>query len=96
MCLPGHLYFNVLIYYLQKVHFRAKRHGHGWEHHREEKTTLGEQRGEGCGENRTVAFDRKPILVPSIPPTGLDGCDIMSIEYYVKVNIFIVVASYVI
>ncbi|XP_072022980.1 arrestin domain-containing protein 3-like [Amphiura filiformis] len=70
--------------FYQKVHFRAKRHGHGWEHHREQKTNLGEQRGEGCGEHRTASFDRKPFLVPSCPPSGLDGCDIMSIEYYIE------------
>ncbi len=77
---------------LQKVHFRALFRGTGSEHCRKATTTLGEQRGEGCGEHRTVAFDRKPILVPSCPPTGLDGCNIMTIEYYVKVKIFMILA----
>ena len=70
----------------QNVHFRAKRHGSGWEHTRNQKTTLAEHKGEGCEGHRTVQFERTPLFIPSCPPSNLEGCDIMDIQYWVEVS----------
>ncbi|XP_072051337.1 arrestin domain-containing protein 3-like [Amphiura filiformis] len=69
---------------IQKLEFKAEREGHGSLHHKVLYITLGEARGEGCGENETASFEQKSIPVPSCPPSDLEGCGIMDIEYYVE------------
>ena len=42
--------------------------------------------GDGCEGFNTASFERIPLLVPPCPPSGLEGCNIIDIEYYVEVS----------
>ncbi|XP_022097441.1 arrestin domain-containing protein 3-like isoform X1 [Acanthaster planci] len=46
--------------------------------------TVVKDKGPGCGEGDVARMDWKPLLVPSIPPTGAQGCGIIQIEYFVQ------------
>ncbi|XP_022097440.1 arrestin domain-containing protein 3-like [Acanthaster planci] len=41
------------------------------------------ERAPGCGAGEVARMDWKPHVIPSIPPTGPQGCRIMRIEYVV-------------
>ena len=74
----------------QWSHYKGKRQKTFGE---EEKTrdatkTVVRTRVKGCGGHDLVSLDRTSLRVPSCPPSGLQGCQIMKVEYYIKVNFF--------
>ncbi|XP_072021564.1 arrestin domain-containing protein 3-like [Amphiura filiformis] len=69
---------------MQLVSYRARRKGVGKEHVKKEKRKIASVEGEGCDGVSTLTFEGKPIIVPACPASGLVGCSILDIEYYVE------------
>ena len=74
-------------FFPKRVTFKARRHGTGYEKSRTVSKVLLEFKAEGCSDHSVADFDRKPIQVPPCPPTGLEGCSIIHIDYFIKVII---------
>ncbi len=73
--------------------YQAKRKGVGKEHVKKEKRKLASVDGEGCDGYSTLTFERKPLIVPACPASGLMGCSIIDIEYYVEVGTLVKIVN---
>ncbi|XP_038067022.1 arrestin domain-containing protein 3-like [Patiria miniata] len=52
--------------------------------HTTRRTTLVKDKGPGCGAWEVATMDWKPLVIPSIPPSGPQGCNIIKIEYQIQ------------
>ena len=43
-------------------------------------------RGEGCGGHSIVHWNNVPLIVPPVPPSRLDGCNIIDVQYLIRVS----------
>ena len=43
-------------------------------------------RGEGCGGHSIVHWNNVPVIVPPVPPSRLDACNIIEVQYLVRVS----------
>ncbi|XP_063729681.1 arrestin domain-containing protein 17-like isoform X2 [Symsagittifera roscoffensis] len=50
--------------------------------------TIQSVRGEGCASHSTLTWDNTPLAVPAIPPSKLEGCELISIRYLLRFTIF--------
>ena len=66
--------------------YKGRREGRGQETTKTHEKVLLEFNTEGCGSHSVADFDRKPIQIPPCPPTGLVGCNIIHVDYYIKVS----------
>ncbi|XP_072022759.1 arrestin domain-containing protein 3-like [Amphiura filiformis] len=69
---------------VQTVICLARREVSGRPHTRSQVRVISKVKCEGCDEYSKVSFSRKPLLIPSCPPSGLIACGLIDIQYHVK------------
>ncbi|XP_071794769.1 arrestin domain-containing protein 3-like [Asterias amurensis] len=55
-------------------------------HTRKRSKTMVHIKGPGCGPGETATMAWSPLVIPAIPPTGPQGCNIITIQYEVEVE----------
>ncbi|XP_075239427.1 uncharacterized protein LOC142334975 isoform X2 [Convolutriloba macropyga] len=46
-------------------------------------------RGEGCGGHSIVHWNNVPLIVPPVPPSRLDGCNIIDVQYLIRFTAYL-------
>ena len=74
---------------LQEVKYEGKKGGVGKTCQRNTTRVAKGVTSFGCRSNDSVRWNEKAIIIPPIPPTGLQGCPFIDIQYFLKVQAFI-------
>ncbi|XP_033634458.1 arrestin domain-containing protein 3-like [Asterias rubens] len=69
---------------IQSVNYYARRDGVGSPGYRTTSHVVTSVVTEACGSYGTAHWDRKPMVIPPLPPCNLQGCNFIDIRYYVK------------
>ena len=73
----------------QSVNYGARREGVGAPGFRTTSHVVTSVTSEGCGAYSRATWVQKPLVIPPVPASGLEGCSFIDIKYYIKVDIFI-------
>ncbi|XP_077989239.1 arrestin domain-containing protein 4-like [Glandiceps talaboti] len=71
---------------VQEVMYQAKRGGSGRTKKRRTVQTAKGLNSPGCKANERLRWNGKTLTVPPVPPTGLEGCPFIDIQYFVKLR----------
>ena len=75
------------MFYQQWSHYKAKSERRSEVQTKEEAKSVSRTNVEGCGGHDMVSFGRISLHVPpNCPPSGLQGCQFMEIQYEIKVR----------
>ncbi|XP_038078781.1 arrestin domain-containing protein 3-like [Patiria miniata] len=69
---------------IQSVNYYARRDGVGSPSYRTTSHVVTSVVSEACGAYASAHWDRKPMIIPPLPPCNLEGCNFIDIRYYVK------------
>ncbi|XP_071478326.1 arrestin domain-containing protein 3-like [Diadema antillarum] len=69
---------------IQSVNYGARREGVGAPGFRTTSHVVTSIMYEGCGAYSRATWVQKPLVIPPVPATGLEGCSFIDIKYYIK------------
>ncbi|XP_030833213.1 arrestin domain-containing protein 3 [Strongylocentrotus purpuratus] len=69
---------------IQSVNYGARREGVGAPGFRTTSHVVKSISSEGCGSYSRATWVQKPLVIPPVPASGLEGCSFIDIKYYIK------------